>query len=204
LLADLPVSVCNSELAPITIAPKKNKVWEVTAGGKLTLPLVHSRRCEFSGTNISLKTWGPGIGTVPVFDAPLNADASQVVLDLAKMKTAPGDYVIAFYGSAVAKYRYNLEAVKAAEKALQQAQQAEKQLTAEVRLLTETARTAPDDQKGEVDQAARVAAEKQKSAAATVVAANQRLKAATAKSQPKDIVDIIVSTPIRIRVKPAP
>jgi hypothetical protein len=203
LLADLPVSVCSSELAPITIAPKQNKVWEVTAGEKLTIPLVHTRRCEFSGANISLKTWGTGIGAVPAFDAPLNADASEAVLDLAKMKTPPGDYVIAFYGSAVAKYRYNLEAVVTAEKELKQAKQLAEELAAEAKTLTETASSAPDDQRVEAGQAANVATAKQKTAEAAVVAADRKLKAATAKAKPKDIVDIIVSTPIRIRVKPA-
>jgi hypothetical protein len=119
------------------------------------------------------------------------------------MKTPPGDYVIAFYGSAVAKYRYNLEAVVTAEKELKQAKQLAEELAAEAKTLTETASSAPDDQRVEAGQAANVATAKQKTAEAAVVAADRKLKAATAKAKPKDIVDIIVSTPIRIRVKPA-
>ncbi len=203
LLADMPVSVGGSEFAPITIAPNQNKVWEVTAGEKLTVPLVHTRRCEFSGANISLKTWSTGIGNVPAFDVSLNADASKAVLDLAKLKTPPGDYVIAFYGSAVAKYRYNLEELSAAETALKQVQQEAMKLADEAKGLTEAAKTAPDDQGAAANQAAQAAAEKHKSATAAVVRAEQRLKAATARAKPKDIVDIVVSTPIKIRVKPA-
>ena len=82
------------------------------------------------------------------------------------MKTKPGDYVIAFYGSAVAKYRYNLEAVRESQKALDQAK-------------------------------------RQKAAEAAIAAAELQLKNATAKAQPKDIVDIVVSKPFTIRVKPA-
>ena len=131
LLADVPVSVCGSEFAPITIEPAEHRVWEVTAGQKLDIPLIHTRRAEFSGTSISLKTYGCGFERAPSFDASLNADRSTVNLDLAVLKTPPGEYVIAFYGSAVTKYRYN------------------------------------------------------------------------AKASPRDIVDIVVSTPITIRVNPA-
>jgi hypothetical protein len=105
LLTDVPVSVCGSELAPITIATAENKVFEVTAGEKLTIPLALTRRSEFSGTKMSLKTMGDGFDKTPAFDAPLDADSSEAVLDLAKLKTPPGEYLIAFYGSGVAKYR---------------------------------------------------------------------------------------------------
>ena len=203
LLADVPVSASGSEFAPITIASTEGKVWETVAGEKLTLPLIHSRRCDFSGANISLKTFGPGFEGVPAFDASLTAESSEVVLDLAKLKTPPGDYTIAFYGSAVAKYRYNLEAVSSAESALKVAQQEVETLTVSVKSLTEAAKTAPAEQRSEADKAAKDAVAKQKLAAAAVTAADKKLKSATAAAKPKDIVDIVVSTPISIRVKPA-
>ncbi len=131
LLADVPVSVSDSEFAPITIAAADAKVWEVSEGEKLAIPLVHTPRSEFSGANISLKTFGAGFERAPAFDASLTAETSEAVLDLAALKTPPGEYVVAFYGSAVAKYR-----------------------------------TQPD-------------------------------------ADPRDIVDIVVSTPITIRVHPA-
>jgi hypothetical protein len=203
LLADVPVSVSGSEFAPITIASTEGKVWEVTAGEKLTLPLIHSRRCDFSGANISLKTFGPGFEGVPAFDASLTAESSEAVLDLEKLKTPPGDYTIAFYGSAVAKYRYNLEAVSSAESALKAAQKEVEILAASVKSLTEAAKTTPTEQKSEADKAAQDAVAKQKLATAEVAAADKKLKSATAAAKPKDIVDIVVSTPISIRVKPA-
>lgn len=203
LLADVPVSVSNSELAPITIAPAENKVWEVTAGEKLTIPLVHDRRSEFSGANISLKTYGYGFERVPAFDAPLTKDASQAVLDLAVLKTQPGDYQIAFYGYAVVKYQENLEAVASAKTALTQAQQEADLLAAEAKKLADAAKTAPDAQRVNANSAAKEAATKAKSAAAAVTASDKLLKKATATAKPKDIVDIIVSKPITIRVNPA-
>jgi hypothetical protein len=106
LLADVAVSVGRSEPAPITVAPREQKVWEATQGEKLTIPLIHMRRCEFSGATMSAKALGAGFEKVQ-FDLPLNADSSEAVLDLASLKTAPGEYLIAFYGGAVAKYRHN-------------------------------------------------------------------------------------------------
>jgi hypothetical protein len=203
LLADVPISVSGSEFAPLTIASTANKVWEVTAGEKLTLPLIHSRRCDFSGANISLKTFGPGFEGVPAFDASLTAETSEAVLDLAKLKTPPGDYTIAFYGSAVAKDRYNVEAVTAAEATLKQAKYEAETLAAEVKTLTEAAKTVPAEQKAEAEKAAQDAVAKQKVADAAVAAADKLIKSATAAAKPKDIVDIVVSTPISIRVNPA-
>lgn len=114
LLADVPVSVSGFELAPLTIAPASNAVLEVVAGEKLTVPLVQTRRSEFSGATLTLKTFGAGFDRTRPFDVSLTSDASQAVLDLAALKTPPGDYVISFYGSAVAKYCSNAEATKAA------------------------------------------------------------------------------------------
>jgi hypothetical protein len=137
LLADVPVSVSGFELAPLTIAPATGDVLEATTGEKLTVPLAQTRRSEFSGATMTLKTFGAGFERVPPFGVSLSADASQAVLDLAALRTPPGEYFISFYGSAVAKYVSNSEAAKAGA------------------------------------------------------------------SQPADIVDIVVTEPIAIRVKPA-
>lgn len=109
LVTGLPISVTGAEFAPISIAAKEKKVWEVIAGQKLTIPLQHTRRSEFSGTVLQLKTSGAGFEQVPRFDVSLASDSSEVTLDLAALKTPPGDYLIAFYGSAVAKYQSSLE-----------------------------------------------------------------------------------------------
>ncbi len=105
LVNGLPISVTRDEFAPISIAAKEKKIWEATADQKLTIPLRHTLRSEFSGSVLQLKASGAGFEQVPRFDVSLLSDSSEVTLDLAKLKTPPGDYLIAFYGSAVAKYR---------------------------------------------------------------------------------------------------
>ena len=100
------------------------------------------RRSEFSGSVINSSTMGKGFERFKL-EIPLDSDASEVVIDLAALKTPPGDYVIAFYGGAVAKYRDYVDAATKSAK--------------------------PDAE----------------------------------EPKPKDIVDIVVSEPIAIRVNPA-
>tara|TARA_R110002049_G_scaffold50370_1_gene142926 strand:- start:6977 stop:9001 length:2025 start_codon:yes stop_codon:yes gene_type:complete len=104
LLEHVVVSVGNAEYAPLTLTAESDKVWEAVEGRKLTIPLTHLQRSDFSGANIKANTFGNGFESNPVFDLPLKAETSKVVLDLAKLKTPPGDYTIAFYGGGVVKY----------------------------------------------------------------------------------------------------
>ncbi|HEY2253038.1 MAG TPA: serine protease [Planctomycetaceae bacterium] len=134
LLADVVVSVSGKDLTPLSIAPASRDVKEAKVGEKITIPLVHVRRTEFSGATLHLKAIGAGFEAMPGFDVSLTADGSQAVIDLAALKTPPGDHWLAFHGGAVAKYRHPPEGDKA---------------------------------------------------------------------QPRDIVDIVVTEPIAIRVKPA-
>jgi hypothetical protein len=107
LLHEVAVSVSGNELAPITISPREEGILQVTQGQKLTIPLIHMRRSEFSGSTMSVRTMGTGFEQAPKLDIPLGDDTSEVTLDLATLKTPPGQYQIAFYGGAVAKYRAN-------------------------------------------------------------------------------------------------
>ena len=104
LLDQIPVSVGGVEPAPLSIEVAENKLWEVQEGGNLTIPLKPVCRGPFSGNSMSLRTFGAGFDHNPAFDFSLANDQTDVTLDLAKLKTPPGEYTIAFYGGAVAKY----------------------------------------------------------------------------------------------------
>lgn len=199
LFSDIPVSVSGLEFAPITLTPPK-EVQTVTAGEKLTIPLLHTRRSEFSGGVLQLKTMGAGFDRAPQFDVSLTADQSQAVLDTAALKTPPGDYLIAFYGGAVAKYRHRPDLVAAAEEAHKKAMEELSAIDAEVKKLTEAAKAAATEAKPEADKAVEAATAKHKAATAAVAAAAERIKKVTAAAAPTDIVDIVVSEPIAIRV----
>lgn len=203
LLADVPVSVSGIDFAPITIAPATSDVLEIAAGEKLTIPLTQTLRSEFSGATMQLRTMGAGFEGVPGFDVSLTADKSQAILDLAALKTAPGDYSIAFYGSAVAKYRHHPEAIGVAELLKTKADQELAAINAEVKKLTDEAQAAPAEKKPEAQKVVEEAVARQKTATAALAAATEKVKQATQTAQPRDIVDIVVSEPIAIRVKPA-
>ena len=204
LFANIPVSVSNAEASPLTITSAEEKVWEVQEGGTLKIPLKAEWRGEFSGTSIKLKAYGAGFEAVKEFDVPVKATGAEAVLDLAALKTKPGDYTIAFYGSAVAKYSYNAAAVKAAEVEKKKAEEEAAVIAAEAKKLSGDAANAPTEKKSEMANAAKIATEKQKEAEATMAAATKKMKTVSDAAAPKDVVDIFVSDPIRISVKPAP
>lgn len=217
LSGDIPVSVSGHDFAPLTIAPTTRDPIEAKAGTTLKIPLVQTRRSEFSGATMSLKTFGSGFEANAPFTIPLTEDASEAVIDLAKLKTPPGDYQIAFYGSAVAKYRHHPEAVTAAELVKSKAEADLRAVDADLLKATEAAKAAAAEAtKVEAAEAAKATEAKmaadaavtdlqarQKAAAAALAAADQTLKNATTTAQPTDIVDIVVSEPIAVRVLPA-
>lgn len=105
LMADVPVSVSGLEKAPLTLAPKTSEVWTVAAGGKLTIPLTHIRRSEFSGATMQARVMGSIFDRAPAFDLNVTADESSLTFDTAALKAPPGEYLVAVYGGAVAKFR---------------------------------------------------------------------------------------------------
>ena len=202
LVQGVPVSVSGSEVAPLTIAARENKVWEVKAGEKLAIPLIHTRRTEFSGGVLQLKTFGHGFENNPQFDVPLTEDTSQAVLDTAALKTPPGDYQIAFYGSAVAKYQYFPEGVAQAASVLKAAEEQANLAAENLKKLEADVATAADDQKSLLAERLEAARVQQQQTAAALMTATQKHKLATEQSAPRDTVDIVISEPIAVKVLP--
>lgn len=202
LVQGVPVSVSGSEVAPLTIAARENKVWEVKAGEKLAIPLIHTRRTEFSGGVLQLKTFGHGFANNPQFEVPLTEDSSQAVLDTAALKTPPGDYQIAFYGSAVAKYQYFPEGVAQAASVLKAAEERANLAAENLKKLEADVATAADDQKSLLAERLEAARVQQQQTAAALMTATQKHKLATEQSAPRDTVDIVISEPIAVKVLP--
>jgi hypothetical protein len=189
LLADVPVSVSGLEMAPLAVAAK-TPVLEAKAGEKLTVPLVHRRASEFSGDKIHMKVIGAGFERAPGFDLPINADSSQVVLDLKALNVPPGEYRVSFLGGGVVKYRHRPDLVASAETASRKKQAEMKVLEAEVKKAAVNK-----------EQMARAHA-RMKAASDALKAAEQQLQQAKQAAQPRDIADIVVCEPFTIRVRP--
>jgi hypothetical protein len=201
LVSSVPVSVSAAEQAPLTIAAKEKNVIEVAAGQKAIVPLVLTRRTDFSGTVIQLRTFGETFERAPQFDVPITADSAEAVLDTAALGTPPGDYVVAFYGGAIAKYQDNPGAVLAARAAQKTADEAVKGAEAEVQLLSTQLASAAAEQKASLEQQLTVAKATHQEAVSQAKVAADRVQAATDRATAKDTVDIVVSEPITIRVK---
>jgi hypothetical protein len=93
--------------------------------------------------------------------------------------------------------------LKAAEELQKKAAQEVSALTATAKTLADKVATAPAGGKAEAASAAKIAIGKQKVAEAAKTEADKQLKTATAAAAPKDILEILVSEPIRISVKAA-
>ena len=192
LMADVPVSVTDSEQAPLSIELAEDKVYEAKAGEVLKIPLKLTWRNEFNGTSIKVKAYGDGFTGLKEFDIPLKAATHEAVLDLAALKVAPGDYTIAFQSLGICKYRYNPAAVPLAEAEQKKAEQLLALAAEEAKKLAATDA-----------EAAKKAAEKQKQAEAAMTAASSRMKAISTAAAPTDTVEILISQPVRLSVKPA-
>ena len=201
LLADVLVSVGGDEPAPISIKPHKDKIFEAAEGEKLTIPLIHMRRGQFSGSIMAAQTLGVGFEKHK-FELPLDKDKSDTVLDLAALKTPPGDYLIAFYGGAVAKYQHHPQGVAQAKAALDLANAALLASKTELAEVKAKLDTAAGEEKSKLKKFIAELTEKEKTESARVKAGSARVNAATSSAKQKDIVDIVVSEPIRIRVHP--
>lgn len=193
LMADVPVSVTDSEEAPVSIAAAEAKVWEAKAGETLKIPLKLTWRNEFNGTSIKVKAYGEGFSALKEFDIPLKAATHELVLDLAALKVPAGEHTLALHSLGICKYSYNPAAVPLAEAEQKKAEQLAAAMAAEAKKAAATDANA-----------AKLAAEKQKQAEAAMASATKRMKAATTAAAPADTVDIIISEPIRISVKAAP
>jgi hypothetical protein len=201
LLADVPVSVGGIDRAPLTIAAK-TPVLEAKVGEKLTVPLIHKRTSDFSGDKIEMKMIGAGFERAPGFDLPINADSSQVVLDLKALNILPGEYRVSFLGGGVVKYRHRPDLVASVEAASKKILVEVKTLEAEVKKVAADAQNAPAAKKDQMTKALAAVNAKMKAATDALNATQQQLKIATVAAQPRDIVDIIVCEPFTIRVMP--
>jgi hypothetical protein len=204
LTADVPVSVTDFEKATASIAPAEQKVWEATAGETLRIPLAITWREAFNGGSIKLTPFGTVFKGLKPIDLAIKAPTAEVVLDLATLKTPPGEHVLAFSGISVVKHRANDEVVRIAQEKQTRAAAEVARLAAAAKDLADRAAKAPEAEKAEAGRLAAAAVEMQKAAEAALARATAHGKAMTAAAAPKDILDFLVSEPIRISVKAAP
>jgi hypothetical protein len=161
-------------------------------GGQLKIPLKLTWRNDFNGASIKVKAYGEGFNALKEFDIPIKSAAHELTLDLASLKIGPGEYTFALQSLGICKYRYNPAAVPLAEAEQKKAEAALLAAVADAKKLAATDA-----------EAAKKAAEKQKQAEAAMTAASTKMKSVSTAANPTDTVEILISQPIRVNVKPA-
>jgi hypothetical protein len=201
LVSGIPVSVTTSELAPMTIAPTERKVYEAKLGEVLKIPMTHTLRSEFSGAVLQLRTMGSGFEGNPQFDVNIGASNSEATINLGAIKPPPGEYTIAFYGSAVAKYRYNPLGIALVEKELKASQEQQQKAVEQVMQKTQAVASAAAEQKAAAEAELADANKKKQEADALVTATQEKLKRTNEQASPRDTAEIILTEPVSIRIQ---
>ena len=167
LAQGIMLSVLGSETAPALVEAGEGKVWEISRGGRLEIPLKITRHGEFEG-NLNLQPRG----------VPRNINVQNVNLDKSKSdgkvqvnistNAAPGTYTFALATQAQLKnYRRNPQAAEEAKKEKERID----------KLAGELSKTASEAQKAKqaAEQAAKSAADMAKQMADALAAADREI-----------------------------
>ena len=145
-------------------------------------------------------TLGPGFDGNPRFDVQINEGTSHAIVNLGSIKPAPGEYTIAFYGSAVARYRYNPLAISLAENELKKAQEQQQKAMENLAQRTQAVASAAAEQKAAAEAELADANKKKQESDALVQTAQENLKRTNQQASPRDTAEIIISEPVAIRI----
>jgi len=233
LTGEMAVSVIGAESAPIAITPTEiNKVWEVPANGKVSIPLTVTRNGEYNAALKMKATGFAGIEKLKELDIDGKATNAVVEVNVAELKLPEGTHSFFLHTRTTGKYRNNPEAATAAEQAVKEADKVLADATAEAKKANEAVvaagkaveeanklltTTSPADKavaeaKVKAASEAKVAAEKvaadaaakQKEAEAKKADMANKSKAATEKAKPRDASIGVFSSPITIKVTAVP
>jgi hypothetical protein len=202
LVQGFPVSVTASETAPLTLAARESRVWEVKQGEKLQLPLQLKTRMEFSGAVVSWKTWGVGFENHPAFNINLSEPLPETTLDTKTLNVPAGEYTIAFHGVAVPKYRYDPNSVAKAQEDVKQAETQVATLAEDLKKAQEALAATAAENKAAVEQQIAELNSKKQLADMALQNATNKLKTVTDRATPRDTAEIVISEPVSIRVLP--
>ncbi len=163
------------EPEPVVVGPAEERVFEVKAGAKLSVPLRVARHYEFPAA-FNMKVAGhPALEKAKEFSIAEKATNAVLELNLAETALPEGEHVLWVQGQVAGKYRNQPEAVALADGELKSAEAALKSASAE-------AKAALEERKKKADAAR---------------------KAAEERAKPRDVTLGVWSAPIRVKVVPA-
>lgn len=204
--AGLPLAVLDTEVSPVVISVGGGKALEAPVGGKLTIPLLVSRRGEYPAA-FNLKPYGrPELDKAKDVSVAEKATNATVEINLAELKLPEGTHWLYVSGQCAGKYRKMPELAAAAESASKKAEKEASDAAAAAKKAADEL-AGLKDPKPEVKSAAEKrsadAAAVSKAAEETKKSAAQVAKDATERAKPRDIVVPVVSAPFAVTITPA-
>lgn len=112
----IPVSVGGTEESGLSLTAAEDKIYTAVEKTKLCIPLQVEQSDQYSGASMSLSVLGDGFERATKIEFKIDSEKDEAVIDLARTKTPPGEYTIAFYGGAVQKYASDPENPKSKRK----------------------------------------------------------------------------------------
>jgi hypothetical protein len=203
----LPLSLLETEVAPVVLSVAGGKPLEAPAGGKLTIPLTVGRRGEYPAA-FNIKPYGrPELDKAKDVSVAEKATNATVEINLAELKLPEGTHWLWVSGQCAGKYRKMPEVADAAENASKKAEKdaadaaaAAKKAADELAALKDPkpeVKSAAEKRSTETAAASKAAEERKKSAA-------QVAKDASERAKPRDIVVPVLSAPFAVTITPAP
>ena len=226
LVDGFALAVSGDEAAPVSIEPAEGKVWEVSPGGKLQIPLKITRTGEFN-EGVKLKAYGiPALDSFKEVEATTKTNVLTIELDLTQQKIPSGSHTFYLAGQTKGKYSTHPEGAKKLEAFAKAAEtnaanlaaaskKAADDLTAATKAATDAeaaAKTAAEKDAAEAN--AKAALEAKTTAEKTAADLAAQAKAAEAKktalaafakdaaerAKPKEVTITVYSAPIFLKV----
>jgi hypothetical protein len=202
---ELVIAVTSGELDPLTVRPAEQKVWENSVAGVIEIPLKLNRRLGFT-TAAKLKPLSgvTPLNNLPAIDVAANATDGKLTIDAGALGLGVGNYSLFLQATAAAAYDRDPAARAAVQATKDAADKATPELAAALQkakdaLVKAKSANKPDEIKAA--EAAVVDAEaKVKQNDAAKAAADAQLKAMA----PKEVTAYGYSTPIDLKITPAP
>lgn len=202
LAGDLVVSVSAEETFPLSLEAGGGRVWETCRAGTLKIPYTCPRPHK-GKINVTPKDLPAGIDLRNFAISP-NARSGEFEV---KLRNNAPTGTLTFYLAAVAEkfsYSRNPEAAARAARRKQEVDKMAADAAAAAKSAAAKAKSAAKDAKAQAEKAAAEAADRAKAAAELKTRTDKLAADAANAARPKPINVPLVSTPITLRIAPAP
>lgn len=198
------LNVIDKTTQPAFVAIGEDKIHETSLGANFEIPIKLTRRGEFKEAVKLTATGLPNELKPKEVNLAAGAGDAKFELQLNQANIKPGAYTFYMKGESKWKYARNPDAVTRAEADQKALDETIKQINEQIKQLTEAKTKAEGDAKTKADADLKAAQAKLAEATKLKTATDKRLADAKTANTPKDLNFALVSTPVRLRILPAP